>query len=251
MATYIRCEQDLLDMLDEQLKEKNGEWWSDFYKKKGNKIPFYTDKPDENLVAFCQAHNIQPKKALDIGCGIGRNAKYLSDISQSVTACDISEVAIAEAKKRYGHIEHLSFHTESIFEHGGGSYDFIYDSGCLHHLPPHKRYKYLELVREILHYDGYFGLVCFNDKPGQGMSDEAVYEEKSMKGGMLYSREKLQKILEPHFHIIEFRAMKQEQDSDYFGVDINWAVLVKCKRRSSNRYVKRMNERLDNGWALS
>jgi hypothetical protein len=31
-----------------------------------------------------------------------------------------------------------------------GPYDLIYDSGCLHHLPPHRRISYLALLERAL-----------------------------------------------------------------------------------------------------
>ena len=42
-----------------------------------------------------------------------------------------------------------------------GTYDFEYDSGMFHHIPPHRRITYIELIKSILKPCGYFGLVCF------------------------------------------------------------------------------------------
>lgn len=229
MNKVVTNEKELITLLDDLLSEKTSEWWSNFYKTKSDKIPFYCDKPDENLVDFCDLYGISPQKSLDIGCGIGRNTKYLSDISQMAYGCDISAVAIEEAKARCKNIKNLKFEYNSIFEHDLDKYDFIYDSGCLHHMPPHIRYKYLELVYSKLTSEGYFSLVCFNDNPGKGMSDLDVYSEKTMKGGMLYSKEKLSSILEPYFEILELREMKAEDDTELFGVNFNWAVLMKKK----------------------
>jgi methylase of polypeptide subunit release factors len=41
----------------------------------------------------------KPGKALDLGTGQGRNAIFLASTGWTVTGVDISEVAIAEAKK--------------------------------------------------------------------------------------------------------------------------------------------------------
>jgi len=41
-----------------------------------------------------------------------------------------------------------------------GSYDLVYDSGCFHHLPPHRRRDYVALVRAVLKPGGRYGLVC-------------------------------------------------------------------------------------------
>jgi hypothetical protein len=43
----------------------------------------------------------------------------------------------------------------------GGRYSLVYDSGCLHHLPPHRRVSYLDLLDRVLLPGGHLGLVCF------------------------------------------------------------------------------------------
>lgn len=229
MNKIIKNNDELMNLLDDLLSEKTSEWWNEFYHSKGDKIPFYTNNPDENLVEFCEQHEIKPRKALDIGCGIGRNTRYLSKISEIVNGCDISGTAIEEAEKRSRHIPNVKYFTQSIFDHDDCNYDFIYDSGCLHHMPPHIRYRYLEYINSILDDEGYFSLVCFNDIPGEGMTDLDVYIERSMKGGMLYSREKLTEVLEPYFEILEFRKMREDVDSNLLGFDFNWVVLMKKK----------------------
>ncbi|HEV8561997.1 MAG TPA: class I SAM-dependent methyltransferase, partial [Actinophytocola sp.] len=42
-----------------------------------------------------------------------------------------------------------------------GRYDLIYDSGCLHHLPPRRRISYLALLDRALVPGGHLGLTCF------------------------------------------------------------------------------------------
>jgi len=44
--------------------------------------------------------NTQPRSALDVGCGTGRNTLYLADLGIEVTGFDASDSAIASAMKR-------------------------------------------------------------------------------------------------------------------------------------------------------
>lgn len=67
----------------------------------------------------------------------------------------------------------------------------------------------------------------FNESGGADLSDYDVYIERDMKGGLAYSREKLNTILNPYFNIIKFRKMKKITDSTAFGLDINWALLMR------------------------
>lgn len=56
----------------------------------------------------------------------------------------------------------MNFQCRSIFDlkPAEGAYDFVYDSGCLHHLPPHRRKTYVELVDTDLKPGGSYGLTC-------------------------------------------------------------------------------------------
>lgn len=56
------------------------------------------DEPSRFLVAEVEA--LAPGRALDLACGIGRNAIWLAERGWQVTAIDYSEVALAEARRR-------------------------------------------------------------------------------------------------------------------------------------------------------
>ncbi len=54
-------------------------------------------QPDPSLVKFVGP--LTPGKALDLGCGEGRNSIYLAQIGWNVTAVDFSDVALERLKK--------------------------------------------------------------------------------------------------------------------------------------------------------
>ena len=88
-----------------------------------------------------------------------------------------------------------------------GAYDLVYDSGCLHHLPPHRRKDNVGLVKRALKPGGSFGLVCFRPDGGSGYTDEQVYEHWSLGGGLGYSEESLRALWDekPFSIFIHFR----------------------------------------------
>ncbi|WP_180361719.1 class I SAM-dependent methyltransferase [Paenibacillus sp. BGI2013] len=233
----IKSVQDLYDMLDADFRSAK-QFWEPFYEDRNRPIPFFPNKPDENLVEHVNAGLLSCGKALELGCGPGRNALYLTRQGYQVDAYDLSETAIAWAKERAAE-EQLDVHFEcrSVFELSPEQeYDLVYDSGCLHHLLPHQRIPYIEMIHNALRPGGYFGMTCF--APGFGdiggpeivMNDWQVYQEKSMRGGLAFTEEKLRYMLEDGFECVEFRAMKSlEQHEPYFGVPFLWATLWRKK----------------------
>lgn len=223
---------DTLNMLDGLLERWDKEWWDNFYVDKERKIPFMTEKPDENLMEFVNKSLVEEGKSLDIGCGNGRNSIYLSRNNFEATAIDISEESIKIAKeysKKLG--GEVNFINDSFFEieFEDESFDIIHDSGCMHHIKPHRRGEYLSKIQRILNKEGYFTLICFNLDGGANISDYDVYRRESMSGGLAFSKVKLEKILQQYFDVLEIRKMRNIEDNKSFGINICWAVLMKKK----------------------
>lgn len=230
----IRSAEDILTMLDSLVVGKPG-FWDRFYADRGREVPFFINAPDENLVSYVNRGLIPSKgKALDLGCGPGRNALYLAELGFEVDAVDFSEEAIRWAEERAASLKApVHFICGSVFNlHVQEQYDLVYDSGCMHHLLPHRRVQYIELIRRALKPGGFFGLTCF--APGyeeQGgpvieMTDWDVYREKTMYGGLAFTEAKVRELFSPIFTNIEFRAMSPIVDnSELFGVKFLWTSL--------------------------
>lgn len=232
MENRILNYEDLLEMLDHLLREPK-QFWDGFYEDRTKDIPFFKVKgPDENLVEYFR-NGLAPKKVLEIGCGPGRNAIYLARHGCNVDAIDISDKAIEWAKERAGEeAVKVDFRVVSLFdfEFEPHTYDFIYDSGMFHHLAPHRRLSYVNIVKKALKKDGHFGIACFNTEGALDTPDWEVYRECSLKGGIGYTEERLKEIFEEDFIIKDFRRMKRiaQQDS-LFGEDFLWVSLMKLK----------------------
>jgi len=232
MEKAIGSYEDLLRMLDQKFRSPE-QFWDPFYTNRERPVPIFTNAPDENLVSYFERKWIQPGKAMDLGCGPGRNSIYLAKRGFDVTGYDISNIALQWARDRAKESElDISFECKSVLEIDcHDQFDFVYDSGCLHHLLPHRRIQYIDMIYRSLKTNGLFGITCF--RPGFGdqggpireMSDWDVYEEGTMNGGLAFTEEKIRYILEPYFECIEFRAVEKPTSEDVFGVPFLWGSL--------------------------
>lgn len=224
---------DILDMLDGLFRDE-GKWWDRFYSDRAKPVPFFVNSPDENLVEYFDHLPLHGGKVLELGCGAGRNAIFMAGQHCTVDAVDLSQEAIDWGKERIresGGMQ-INFVCKNIFELDimPESYDFVYDSGCFHHLLPHRRIGFAERILHALKPGGYFGLVCFAaGSMGAEITDWEVYRERSLKGGLGYTEDKIRAIFEA-FELIEFRRMKSlEQTDERFGRDFLWTVLFRKK----------------------
>ncbi|MEH7238007.1 class I SAM-dependent methyltransferase [Bacillus sp. JJ1562] len=229
MENAILSYDDLLEMLDDFLREPKG-FWEGFYEDRTKDIPFFKiTGPDENLVEYFNK-GLAPKRVLELGCGPGRNAIYMAKKGCEIDALDIAENAIAWAKERANSEGvDINFHCISLFDFAfeQHSYDFIYDCGLFHHLAPHRRLTYIEILKRALKPDGQFAIVCFNTDGALATSDWDVYKEKSLKRGIGYTEDRLKEVFEKDFKIKEFRKMKKIiQPDDVFGEDFLWTSLM-------------------------
>jgi SAM-dependent methyltransferase len=231
----IYSTEDVLRMLDTLLAGRDGDWWGEFFADRAKPCPFFVDWPDENLAGWFSDGLVTPGRVLELGCGNGRNATYLAGLGCRVDAVDFSPAAIDWARERAGQAgAAVAFQCCSIFDAAftEGGYDLVYDSGCFHHLPPHRRKDYAELVTRALKPGGSFGLVCFRPEGGSGYTDQQVYERASLGGGLGYSEDRLRALWDraPFSLRVLRRMTKMDGTGPHFGVDFCWALLASKDR---------------------
>jgi SAM-dependent methyltransferase len=109
-----------------------------------------------------------------------------------------------------------------------GPYDLVFDSGCFHHLPPHRRISYLALLSRVLAPGGAFGLTCFaSGALGSELPDEEFYREAGLQGGLAYTDESLRWIFS-ELTEVELRRMRDEPEgSPWFGEPFLWTALFR------------------------
>nr|WP_018541006.1 class I SAM-dependent methyltransferase [Streptomyces sp. SID8354] len=246
----IRTVEDVLRLLDglfapeaDRWTAGAAGWWDDFYADHDRPVPFFVAKPDENLVSYLDRGLITVGRALDLGCGPGRNALHLAALGFEVDAVDLSPTAVSWAEDRAreaGTGTTVRFHCGDAFTAladpahsansglAGGPYDLIYDSGCFHHLPPHRRISYLALLERSLAPGGHFGLTCFAaGAMGSELPDADFYREPGLHGGLAYTRESLRALF-ADLTEVELRRMRDElPESPFFGEAFLWTALFR------------------------
>ena len=222
--------EDELLALDALLAAREGAWWDSFYQDRARPCPFFVPFPDESLVQWIDEGLIAPGRALDLGCGHGRNAVFLARRGFAVDGVDYSQEALDWAGARVAEAGvAVALTKRNVFEWQPepASYALVYDSGCFHHIPPHRRRGYVELVVRALKPGGWFGLTCFRPEGGSGLSDDEVYERRSMGGGLGYTEERLREVWSEGLQVRQVRQMnKPGADSALFGASFLWVLLA-------------------------
>ncbi|MFF7779615.1 class I SAM-dependent methyltransferase [Streptomyces tanashiensis] len=242
----IRTIDDVLTLLDglfspgaDRWTEGGADWRDGFYADRDKPVPFFVAKPDENLLSYVE-QGLLPAggKVLDLGCGPGRNALYLASAGFDVTGVDLSPTAVAWAEERAdaAGAENVRFVCGDAFTAAlDGPYDLIYDSGCFHHLPPHRRISYLALLDRALAPGGHLALTAFaagEGGMGSELPDADFYRQGRLHGGLAYTDASLRAVFaDPagaDLTEIELRRMRAETpDSPVFGESFLWTGLFR------------------------
>ena len=203
---FINSVEDLYNMLD---KYTEGVDWNTFYTKRDKPAPFleYNKLPDKCVVDFIKKHDI--RSACEFGCGEGRNSIYLAKNNVDTEAYDLSEIAIENAKRnaKESNAKKVIFKAENIFalDLMNKKFDLVIDSGIFHHLSPHRRLHYRDIVSSILEENGYFILLCFASG-GDGADEIDDYEfYRSKQTGVAFTEERLKMFWGEKFDILELR----------------------------------------------
>jgi SAM-dependent methyltransferase len=114
--------------------------------------PWDTGMPATTLVAKVEGDApLSRGRALDIGCGGGRNSVYLARRGWQVTGVDVVPRALGRARRRAAAADvsptFLQGDVTRLRETGiGGHFDLLLDFGCLHTIPPPRRDAYVDGV---------------------------------------------------------------------------------------------------------
>jgi len=134
-------------------------------------LPWNINRPDFNLVNTIREFDIQPCKALDLGCGTGDNVFGAVKNGFIVTGIDISDKAIKIAKEKADKNNlKAEFFVRDLFkeEIPGAPYEFIFDRGCFHTFDKKKQRKdYARIVASLLKKDGLWLTLAGNVDDGR------------------------------------------------------------------------------------
>lgn len=118
-------------------------------------------KTHSDVLDACQI--IQAKKALDLGCGSGRNSLYLQLLGFDVDAVDKSEMSISNLQEIIAN-DHLSHINASIYDINQanlkGNYDLIISTVVMMFLQPDRIPDIIHNMQSITKTGGYNLIVC-------------------------------------------------------------------------------------------
>lgn len=232
MNETILSYEDLLNMLDSLLREPT-EFWNNFYLDRNKSIPFFANKPDENLVSYVEKRMLTSGRVLELGCGPGRNAIYLAKQGFEVDAVDLSIESLDWARERAKALNvEINFIEKNIFDLivQENTYNLIYDSGCFHHLAPHRRMQYINLITKSLKPGGHFAITCFVEGGkygGSAITDWEVYRIRNLQGGLGFTEDKLRLIFQDLTEIEIRKMIDMDTGEGVFGTSALWTGLFR------------------------
>jgi 2-polyprenyl-3-methyl-5-hydroxy-6-metoxy-1,4-benzoquinol methylase len=119
-------------------------------------------------------------RVLVVGCGDGRDSKYLSSKNLIVTSIDLSKGMLDEAIKNDPSGNYKLFDLRNI-DKLNAQFDGIWASGCLYHLTKNDFCKFLKKAERVLRKDG---ILYLNMKEGSGEECLDKPKSKQYPGGI-------------------------------------------------------------------
>ncbi len=182
--------------------------------------PWDSGRPDGNLIEILESYDITGKRALEIGCGTGDNAIFLSKRGFDVTATEIVEMAMEAARAKASEAgARCCFMLENIVENSidGAPFDFVFDRGCFHSFDTQvDREKFVQSVARHMVAGGYWlSLIGNADDKRQG------------PGPPRRTATEIVTVVEPLFEIVLLKA--GYFDSDMKPPPKNWILLARCR----------------------
>jgi len=111
---------------------------------------WHLSRPSPELLAALGDGWLPPGgRALDVGCGLGVEARHLAAAGWQVTGIDLSPVALARAAAGGDRVAFMRADARQLpFQ--DECFDAALDRGCFHYLAPRDRLRYADELRRVL-----------------------------------------------------------------------------------------------------
>lgn len=140
------------------------EWEQLYQDQEVESMPWFNPELDPDLDQALTQLNLSGGTGLDLGTGPGTQAIALASRGFRVTATDLSKTAISKASGTAQAMGvEIDFRQDDILNSQlQQTFDFVFDRGCFHVLPPERRSDYVQVVKDLLRPGGYLFLKCFS-----------------------------------------------------------------------------------------
>ncbi len=197
--------------------------WDERYR--SGDLPWDTGKPDEHLVRAVDEYAIEPRRALEIGCGTGTNAIWLARQGFEVTGADIARTAINAARDKAAAAGvAVSFLVCDILKEPvpGGPFSFVFDRGCFHSFDSHpERVAFADAVAGLLDRGGLWFSEIGRPPPGLRSASVAPAKEVGSTDGEprevgppRLSASEVASAVEGRFELLSLRASRFDDNGD-------------------------------------
>lgn len=156
-------------------------FWNDLYWKKhleehkDERLDFLNDFWVDKYAYIID--KIPKENCLDLGCGLGQYTKYFSDNGFTVTAADISEIALENVKKNNPNTKTIVLDMSKKLPFLDNSFDLVFANLSIHYFDTKTTIFLLKEIKRILKNDGYFIGSVNSDKTFKFLKESKKIED--------------------------------------------------------------------------
>ena len=196
-------------------------YWESIYSSNKSQYPNYDGWLDKYLSKLCSANNI-----VDLGCGNGVNALYLNDNKINVIACDFSESALEQIKKRNSEIQVMCFDMTTDLPFEKASMDFIVADLSLHYFEWNVTRKIVEEIFRVLNRNGVLLCRVNSTKEYHPTKNDEMIEPGYYFNGENYKRYFTKKDIESLFSNYRIKHITEDITEKYGSKKYVWEIAV-------------------------
>ena len=199
--------------IKQQLQQWNKDKWESknramYEQGEANRWPWFNDSLDPDIEEFIAAAGADTLDILDLGTCSGSQGIELAKRGHRVVGTDISESALAQAKIAADREDGLAIElliddiTDSALAEN--QFDLILDRGCYHSICTFQHHEYVASIKRVLRPGGILLLKTMSSDEPRFVTYDRL-GNKAVQMPFLFSREKLEEVLSPHFEVQEIR----------------------------------------------
>lgn len=199
--------------IKQQLQEWNkGKWESKnramYERFEENRWPWFNENLDPDIEDFIVETGLDALDILDLGTCSGSQGIELAKRGHRVVGTDISETALAQAEIAAGSEDGLriEFLIDDITDTAlaENQFDLVLDRGCYHSICAFQHRDYVTGIQRVLRPGGTLLLKTMSSDEQRFVAYDKI-GNTSVQMPYHFTREKLEKLLSPHFEVQEIR----------------------------------------------